>query len=140
MRSEHTPDVGSALFQKGEVGVPSGRAAAAGSLTSGTSLPHMQFRDVKGTVRYFQLLGHCIPDNFVETLCSVVVVSEEHNFIVSGDVLADSLVSAVVSRNHRSCSLIDLLYHALGTSSGSPIIASSLGGVCQLDEVGSLGA
>ena len=65
MRSEHTPDIGLALSQKGGVGVPSGRAAAASPLTSGTSLPHMQFRDVEGTVRYLQLLGQCIPDNFI---------------------------------------------------------------------------
>ena len=93
MRSEHTLDVGSALSQKGDVGVPSGRATAASSPTSDTSLPNMQFRDVEGTVCYFQLIGHYIPDYFVATLCSVVVASEEHNFMVSSDVLADSLVS-----------------------------------------------
>ena len=95
VQSKHTPDVGPALLQKGDVSVPSGRAAVANSLLSGNSLPHMQFRDVEGTVRYFQLLGHCIPDNLVVTLPSVVVVSKEHTFMVSGNVLADLLVSAL---------------------------------------------
>ena len=60
--------------------------------------------------------------------------------MVSSDVLADLLVSAIASSDRRSCSLIDLLYHAMGISSVSPVIASSSGGIRQLDEVGSLGA
>ena len=38
-----------------------------------------------------------------------------------------------------SGSLIDLLYQAMGITSSLPVIASNLGGICQLDEVGSLG-
>ena len=49
------------------------------------------------------------------------------------------LLSVINLRDRRSGSLIDLLCHAVGISSDSPVIASSLDGVRQLDEVGSLG-
>ena len=86
------------MSQKGDVGDPSGRDAAVGPLSSGTSLLSMQFRDIEGTIRYFQLSGQSIPSHFLETLCSLMVVSEEHGFLVGGDALADSLDSAVNSR------------------------------------------
>ena len=138
VQSEHNPDRGPAVSQRGDVGVLPGWAAASGSLSSGISLPQMLFRDVEGTVCYFQLSGENIPDQFLETLCSVSVVSEEHNFIVVGDILADALFSAVHSRD-RSGSLVDLLYHAVSIASASPVIASCAGVFQQSDAVGSLG-
>ena len=135
---EHTPDVDPTLPQKSGVGVPSGRVVAGRPLAGGTSLPSIQFGAVEGAIRYFQLSGQSIPSHFLETLHSVMVVSEEHD-LVGGDALADSLVSAANLHDRHSGSLINLLYQAVGISSSLPVIASSSGGVRQLDEVGSLG-
>ena len=48
-------------------------------------------------IRYVQLSGQSIPSHFLETLLSVMVVLEEHDFLVGGDALADSLDSVVNS-------------------------------------------
>ena len=62
------------------MGVLLGWAATSGPPSSGISLPEMLFRDVEGTVRYFQLSGENIPDHFLKTLHSVSVVSEKTLF------------------------------------------------------------
>ena len=126
------------MSQKGGMGVPLGRAAAAGPLSSDTSLPTMQFRDVEGTIRYFQLPGQRIPSHFLETLRLAMVVSEERDFLVGGNASADSPDFAVNSHIRHSGSLINLLYQAVGIASSLPVVASGSGGVCQLDEIESL--
>ena len=99
MLSEHTPDGGPALLQRGDVGGLPEWAAASGPPSSGASLPQMLFMDVEGTVYYFPLSGENFPDRFLETLHLVSVISEKHNFIVAGNILANVLFSAIYSRD-----------------------------------------
>ena len=43
------------------------RAAAVGPPSGGSSLPKMNFRDIKGTIRFYQASGQDIPCSFIDS-------------------------------------------------------------------------
>ena len=65
--------------------------------------PPCSFRLLRVRFKYFQLSGQRIPCHFLEAFRSVIVVSEEHDFL--GDALADLLDSAVNSLDCYLCSI-----------------------------------
>ena len=69
-----------------------------GPLASGTSLPSMHLGKLSIRLGIFSCEGRVY-------LAIFMVVSEKHDFVVDGDVLADSLDSAVNLRVHLSYSL-----------------------------------
>ena len=79
------------MSQANGLDIPLGRASAAGATSGDISLPKMKFRDLEGTVRFFEKSGQGIPTSFLESLRSMIVVSEEFDFIIEGNSLADSL-------------------------------------------------
>ena len=103
---EHTPDKDSYVSQTGDLEIPLGSsAAAAGAPLGDISLTEMEFRDLEGTIRFFEKLVLGIPDSFLDSLPAVIVISREFDFVIGGNSLADSLDS----------------FHSLIDNSGDPI-------------------
>ena len=93
IRYEHTPDKISYVSQTGDLETTLGRVAAAGVPSGDISLTKMEFSDLEATIRFFENSGLDIPYSVIDSLCAVVIYSDEFDFVVGGNSLADSLVS-----------------------------------------------
>ena len=68
-----------------------------------------------------------------------MVVSDELNFVMGGDSVADSLDTTFNSRVRHPGSMIAFLHQTVDIASGSPALATGSCGGRQLKEVRSLG-
>ena len=96
--------------------VSSGRAGGGGPSTDGIPLPKMEYRDLEGTSRFFQLSGQGIPPSFLSLLRGVIVVSHEFIFIIAGN----SLASTLDIFNSLACpsgNLLNILRQSVGVAS-----------------------
>ena len=66
---------------------------AEGALSSGSSLPHVSFRDLEGTVSCCDRSGSDLPESFLDSLRSILVVSVDHGFAIADRTVVDSLAS-----------------------------------------------
>ena len=90
MHSEHPPDTDPSAPYSDGLGSSLGGPATVSVSDNATSLPRMVFADLLATV---QLLGGSgrVPDSFLDTLRSYVIVAPEFNVIINGASLAYSI-------------------------------------------------
>ena len=137
------------MLQTGDLEIPLRRAAAAGAPLGDISLTKTAFRDLEGTIRFFEKSGLGIPDSFLDSLRAVIVVSEECDFVPGGNSLTDSLDSFrsrvcnaedhIVGPSQGRDGMPDFLHQLLGVSRSSPPLAVGPNSLRLDDGVGSLG-
>ena len=139
------------MLHAGNLETTFGRAAAAGVSSSDTSFSKMSFSDLEATVRFFERSGLGIPDSFIDLLRAVIVYSNEFNFIIGGNSLADSFVLFCArlcstedpipgpSLGGGGGSMLGFLQQHVGVTSSPPPFAVGANGMCLGDGIGSLG-
>ena len=90
MRSEHPPDRGPYTPYSDGLGSSLGGPATVSVSDDATSLPLMVFADLLATVKLLKSRSR-VPDAFLDTLRSYVIVASDFNIAIGGASLADSI-------------------------------------------------
>ena len=80
--------------QQGGLEIPLGRAAAEAVPMGGSSLPHVQLRNLEQALLSYDQSGVSLTETFLASLCTVLVVSLDQGITITGLSVADSLASA----------------------------------------------
>ena len=83
--------------RQGGLEIPLGRAAAEVAPMGGSSLPRVQLRDLEQALLSYDQLGVSLPEDFLASLCAVLVVSLDQGIAVNGSSVAIRLLPSVLA-------------------------------------------
>ena len=89
VRSGHPPDKGPSVPYSDGLGSSLGGPATVGASADADSLPRMVFANLLATVQLLEASGR-VPDSFVDTLRSYVILAPDFHVAIGGASLADS--------------------------------------------------
>ena len=141
MRTEHPPDRGPSALYSDNLGTTLGGLAVVSASIYATSLPCMSFADLLAAFQFFEASGR-VPDSFLDTLRSYVIVAPDFDVAISGSSLADAIrayhmpdpLHPVPGPSQGGDSIVPFLYRLVASLGSSPLVTSNtsalrLGGV-----------